>query len=110
MRTEGYEVKLDKNLSFRAPGPERFTRLKTLGADYTPEALKERLKLRRGTPAAVKIVSPSAGKRLNQLIDVRAKLQAGKGYEKWAAIYNLKEASKTINFLTDNGVTDYEDL
>ncbi len=40
------------------------------------------------------------------------KLQAGKGkgYEQWATIYNLKEASKTINFLTDNGVADYEDL
>ncbi len=31
----------------------------------------------------------------------------GKGYEQWATIYNLKEASKTINFLTDNGASDY---
>ncbi len=112
MRTEGYEVKLDKNLSFRALGQERFTRSKTLGADYTLEALKERLSLRRGTPAAVKTVSLPAGQKVNKLIDIQAKLQAGKGkgYEQWATIYNLKEASKTINFLTDNGVTDYEDL
>lgn len=34
----------------------------------------------------------------------------GKGYERWAKVFNLKEAAKTINFLMDNGVTDYEEL
>ena len=43
MRSEGYEVKLGKNISFRAPGQERFTRSKTLGTEYTPEAPRERL-------------------------------------------------------------------
>ena len=31
----GYEIKPGKYVSCRAPGQERFTRLKTLGADYT---------------------------------------------------------------------------
>ena len=31
----------------RAPGQERFTRLKTLGADYTEEAVRERIAGRR---------------------------------------------------------------
>ena len=45
-------------------------------------------------------------------MDIQAKLAAGKGkgYERWAKVFNLKEASKTINFLTENGVETYEDL
>ena len=50
--------------------------------------------------------------KVNLLIDIQAKLQAGKGvgYEKWAKVFNLKEAAKTLNFLTDNGLTDYDEL
>ena len=31
-------------------------------------------------------------------------------YERWAKIFNLKEAAKTLNFLIDNDLTDYDDL
>ncbi len=34
----------------------------------------------------------------------------GKGYERWAKVFNLKEAAKTLNFLVENGVTDYGEL
>lgn len=44
MRQEGYEVVQSKMiLKFRAQGQERFTRSRTLGADYTLEALQERI-------------------------------------------------------------------
>ncbi|MDE5804134.1 MAG: hypothetical protein K2I22_14620 [Lachnospiraceae bacterium] len=48
-------------------------------------------------------------RRVNLLLDIRTKLQAGKGkgYEQWAKVFNLKEVAKTINFLTENGVKDY---
>ena len=51
-------------------------------------------------------------RNVNLLVDIQAKLAAGKGkgYERWAKVFNLKEASKTINFLTENGVETYEDL
>lgn len=51
-------------------------------------------------------------RKVNLLVDIQAKLQAGKGkgYERWARVFNLKEASKTINFLTERGVADYEEL
>ena len=39
LQAAGYEIKPGKYISCRAPGQERFTRLKTLGADYTEEAL-----------------------------------------------------------------------
>ena len=46
------------------------------------------------------------------LIDIQAKMAAGKGagYERWAKIFNLKEAAKTLNFLVENDLTDYDDL
>ena len=43
LQAAGYEIKPGKYISCRAPGQERFTRLKTLGADYTEEAIKERI-------------------------------------------------------------------
>ena len=45
-------------------------------------------------------------------MDIQAKLQAGKGsgYERWAKVFNLKQMAQTINFLTENNITDYETL
>lgn len=43
----GYEIKLGKYVSVRPKGKERFVRLKTLGANYTEEAIKFRI---RNTP------------------------------------------------------------
>ena len=112
MRAEGYEIKEGKSLSFRAPGQERFTRSNRLGADYTREALRERSAIRRGSSSAAKSPVLSSGRKINMLIDIQAKLAAGKGagYEHWAKIFNLKEAAKTLNFLIDNGLTDYDEL
>lgn len=44
MQTLGYEIKTGKSDSFRMDGQERFTRTKTLGANYTKEAIMERIK------------------------------------------------------------------
>ena len=45
-------------------------------------------------------------------MDNQAKLQEGKGpgYERWAKVFNLKQMAQTINFLTENNITDYESL
>ena len=51
LQAAGYEVKPGKYISCRAPGQERFTRLKTLGADYTEEAIRERIAGRRAKAA-----------------------------------------------------------
>ena len=112
MRAEGYEIKEGKFLSFRVPGRERFTRSYRLGADYTKEALRERSTTRRGFSTAAKSPVINNGRKVNMLIDIQAKLAAGKGagYEHWAKIFNLKEAAKTLNFLIDNGLTDYDEL
>ena len=52
------------------------------------------------------------GRKVNLLIDIQKKMAEGKGagYERWAKVFNLKEAAKTLNFLVDNGLTDYDEL
>lgn len=113
MRHEGYEIKEGTNLSFRAPGQERFTRSYRLGDNYTRNALRSCFERRRGRSAEVKNpVRRDDGRKVNLLIDIQAKIDAGKGagYERWAKIFNLKEAAKTLNFLINNNLTDYDDL
>lgn len=112
MRAEGWEVKQGKYLSFRAPGRERFTRSHRLGDDYTRDALQARAGNRRGYAAETKKPLKYDGKKINLLVDIQAKLAAGKGvgYEKWAKVFNLKEAARTLNFLIENNLTDYDVL
>lgn len=108
MREAGYEIKHGKHIGFRAPGQLNFTHTYRMGADYSEAALRERIS---GRPAR-KTPQKASGKKVNLLIDIQAKLQSGKGggYERWAKVFNLKEAAKTLNFLTDNGITDYDEL
>ena len=109
LQAAGYEIKPGKYVSCRAPGQERFTRLKTLGADYTEEALRERISGTR--TRTVKAPKPQRS-GINLLIDIKncIKAQESKGYEQWAKIHNLKQAAKTLNFLTEHQISRYEDL
>ena len=109
LEAAGYEIKRGKYISCRAPGQERFTRLKTLGADYTEEAITERISGKRIRAAK----APRAEKKgVSLLIDIENSIKAGesRGYEQWAKIHNLKQAAKTLNFLTENKIEQYADL
>ena len=77
----------------RAPGQERFTRLKTLGVDYTEEALRERIS--RTRTHTVKAPKPQRS-GINLLIYIQncIKAQESKGYEQWAKIHNLETGGK----------------
>ena len=109
LEASGYEIKRGKYISCRAPGQERFTRLKTLGADYTEEAITERISGKRIRAAK----APRAEKKgVSLLIDIENSIKAGesRGYEQWAKIHNLKQAAKTLNFLTEHQIEQYSDL
>ena len=108
LQASGYEIKRGKYISCRAPGQERFTRLKTLGADYMEEAIRKRI---AGENSRTKNI-PKRENGISLLIDIEnnIKAQQSAGYEHWAKIYNLKQAAKTMNFLTENNITQYEDL
>lgn len=105
---EGYEIKRGKYISVRAPGQERFTRLKTLGADYTEEAVASRI---AGGPRPSRQPRQRRGK-VSLLIDIQnnIKAQQSAGYQRWATIENLKRAAATMNFLTEHGIGSYEEL
>ena len=92
----------------RAPDQERFTRLKTLGFDYTEETVASRI---AGGPRPSKQPRQRNGK-VSLLIDIQnnIKAQQSAGYQRWATIENLKRAAATMNFLTEHGIGSYEEL
>ena len=108
LQAEGFTIKRGKYVSCLVPGQERFTRLKTLGADYTEDALKERIEGKRTRAAK----APRADRGVSLLIDIQNSIKAAqsRGYEQWAKIHNLKQAAKTMNFLTEHKIEQYDDL
>jgi len=108
MQAQGYEIKPGKFVSFRAPGQDRFTRCKTLGEDYTEEAITRRIKglaVDRGQKR-------KAEQRISLRIEIEnnIKAQQSAGYARWAKLYNLKQAAKALNFLTEHQIESYESL
>ena len=104
LQQEGYEIKRGKYISCRASDQERFTRLKTLGIDYTEEAISSRIA--GGSRPSRK--PKQRDDKIKQLIDIQSK--QGAGLQHWAKLQNLKEAAKTVNFLTEHGIGSYEEL
>ncbi len=108
MEQSGYEIKKGKYISFRAAGQERYTRAKTLGGNYTAEAITDRIL----NKSKIKKPSLNNGKQINLLIDIQnsIKAQESKGYEYWAKKYNLQNAAKTMSFLNTHGIGTYSEL
>ena len=109
MKVAGVEIKRGKHLAFKTPNGKRFVRCDSLGADYSEAAIMERISGKRiiasGTKAAV-------NSKPNLLIDIQAKMAEGKGkgYERWAKTFNLKEMAKTVIYLQENNLTDLGEL
>ena len=108
MQEAGYEIKTGKYISFRAEGQERFTRSKTIGENYTEERIKERIAGR--TPRRSQRQTTPKGISLIGDIQERIRLIDSKGYEHKAKLTILKEAARTLNYLTDNNLLQYADL
>ena len=108
MQEAGYEIKTGKYISFRAEGQERFTRSKTIGENYTEERIKERIagwtprrSQRQATPKCISLIGD---------IQERIRLIDSRGYEYKAKLTILKEAARTLNYLTENNLLQYADL
>ena len=108
MQEAGYEIKTGKYISFRAKGQERFTRSKTIGENYTEERIKERIAGR--TPRRSQRQTTPKGISLIGDIQERIRLIGSKGYEYKAKLTILKEAARTLNYLTENNLLQYADL
>ena len=108
MQEAGYEIKTGKYISFRAKGQERFTRSKTIGENYTEERIKERIAGR--TPRRSQRQTTPKGISLIGDIQERIRLIDSKDYEYKAKLTILKEAARTLNYLTENNLLQYADL
>ena len=104
LQEEGYEIRRGKYISCRASDQERFTRLKTLGIDYTEEALAARI-AGRTRPSK----RPKARDGSIQRIAVIQDNQSP-GLRHWAKLQKLKEGAKTLNYLAEHGIESYEAL
>ena len=111
LRSAGCEVKRGKQISLRGPEQTRFCRLDTLGDGYDEAALHAILYGERSHQPSKKAPAVPATK-VNLLVDIQAKLRAGKGpgYERWAKVFNLKQMAQTLNYLSEMGLTDYDEL
>ena len=136
LKAAGCDVKPGKRTSARTPGSQRYIRFDSLGDGYTEDAIKELLmgtrdiapRRKSGGSFAQKPSDDSKRDNTNYtadyaaatnshnapslLVDIQAKLAEGKGggYRQWATVYNLKESAKTLIYLKENGIDDYEEL
>ncbi len=132
LEMEGYEIKRGKHIAFRAAGQERFTRSKSIGDNYTEEAIIGRIENKDKEPVIETEKSEKANrvekskdiqnvpakkkpfysKRINLLIDIskNIKAQQSKGYEQALVRSNINTLVKTMNFLIEHKITTSEDF
>ncbi|MDR2514746.1 MAG: relaxase/mobilization nuclease domain-containing protein [Christensenellaceae bacterium] len=114
MRAAGYTINTArKHTTFFAPGWKQPARMNTLRGDHTEQAVRERI-------AGTRIVSSGgrsseaviAARRPSLLIDIQSIIaqRKGAGYERWAKIFNLKQAAQTLIYLQEHGLDSYDAL
>ena len=104
MQEEGYEIWRGKYISCRASNQERFTRLKTLGIDYTEEALTARIAGRTRPSKCPRVQAD----RIQRIAVIQG--NQSPGLQHWAKLQKLKEGAKTLNYLAEHGIDSYEAL
>ena len=99
-----------KAIRLKAPGWKNVARMDDkLGAGYSEAEIRAVLAgEKQHTPRKKTVVQPEPPK-VNLLVDIQAKLQAGKGtgYARWAKVFNLKQMAQTMNYLSENNLLEY---
>ena len=113
LKESGCEVsKRGKSYRLKLPGWEKAARMDSLGEGYGLDDLQAVLSGKKAHTPRKKIVTQAETQKVNLLVDIQAKLRAGKGagYARWASKFNLKQMAQTLNYLNDHGLLDYKVL
>ena len=107
----GCRIKRGAQISIKPPEGKRFIRLDTLGPEYDEASLRRTLahdhvhipKIPRGD---------FNGSQVKRLIDIEAKLHAGKGkgYQVWAERNNIDAKAQMVIFLKEHHIGSLEEL
>ncbi len=106
----GYKVHQGKYLSFDHDGFKQKIRIHSLGESYSEEAIRAIIKGQRvHSPRKRRAVWDA--NRVQSIIDIQAKLAAGKGegYRRWATVENLKRMAKTKLYMDEHGLS-YDEM
>ena len=114
LREAGYEVKGKKVPSLMGDEQKKFIRMDTLGPGYTPADLRAVIAGEMEHTPRQRLADKSTPEKRNGnlLVDIQAKLRAGKGagYARWATLFNLKQMAQTVAYLQENELLDYDTL
>lgn len=107
----GCRIKYGAHISIKPPDGKRYIRLDSLGPEYTESALRETLGGRH-------VHVPKVPRRdytesqVKRLIDIEAKLHAGKGrgYQVWAERHNIDAKAQSVIYLKENHISSIEEL
>jgi len=105
---QGFSVNKGKHLTFTHSDFKQNIRLKSLGDEYSEDAIRAIIKGQKThTPKKRRAVWDA--NRAQSIIDIQAKLAAGKGegYRRWATVENLKRMAKTKLYMDEHGL-DYD--
>ena len=123
LEEQGYEIKSGKNISIRSKDQKSFIRMRSLGDGYREEDIRKII--RSEMEAGTENETIHSGKRceyhgsvsgpkrsFDMLVDINRKMAEGKGrgYERWAKTYNVKQVSKALIFLQEKGIRDYDSI
>ena len=109
----GYEYQEGKHPAIRGKNQKKFIRFKSLGEGYTHEDLRRVFTgEREHQPRKPGRRTEQPVQKMNLLIDIQQKMEAGKGtgYVRWAKVFNLKQMSKALLFLQENGIESLDQL
>lgn len=111
LEDEGYTIRRGAHLTFSHPDQKQNIRLRSLGENYSEDALRAVI---AGTKhhALRRKRNYTKPQKASLLIDVQAKLAegVGGGYRQWASVFNLKQMAKTVLYLQEHDLADYDEL
>ena len=99
-----------KAIRLKAPGWKNVARMdERLGDGYSEAEIRAVLAGKKQHTPRKKTATQAEPPKVNLLVDIQAKLQAGKGagYARWAKVFNLKQMAQTMNYLSEHDLLEY---